>query len=299
MEILRTPDSHFEGLPDFNFEPHYTNIQASDGTEIRIHHIEEGPEDGPVIVMIHGNPTWSFLHRHMVKALGQSGCRAVAVDLVGLGRSDKPASRDDYNLANHVDWMTKWFSAAGFTDATVFMQDWGGTIGLIVAAENPDWFKGIIAANTGLPEGEGNNDFLATWVNMMEEATEFPWDMFKAGMMADLSEEIFQGYLAPFPDSSYMSGILKFPSLICVFPDNPGVPQCKAAWQILESYEKPVLTLYGDSDPVSAGMDKLIQERIPGATGQNHQVIAGAGHFIQEKYSDQLVPHITNFIRME
>ena len=299
MEILRTPDSRFENLPGFDFAPHYTTITADDGTDIRIHHVEAGPQDGPLIVMIHGNPTWCYLHRHMVKALAAAGARAVAVDLVGLGRSDKPAQKDDYTLASHVDWVTQWFRKNELTDVTLFCQDWGGHIGLIVVAENPDWFSGVIAANTGLPEGTGGSDFLQGWIKMMQEATTFPWDMIKAGMMDDLDEEVFQAYLAPFPSDAYMSGIIQFPTLICEFPDNPGVPQCKAAWEKLESFDKPVLTLFGDSDPISAGFDKVIQQRIPGAKAQDHQVIAGAGHFIQENYSDQLVPHIIDFMGID
>lgn len=296
MDILRTPDSRFERLPDFDFKPHYTTIHSDDGTAIRIHHIEAGPRDGPLIVLMHGNPTWSFIHRHMMKGLAAAGCRAVAVDLVGLGRSDKPALKSDYTLDRHVDWMTQWFRNNDLSDVTLFCQDWGGHIGLIVVAENPGWFNRIIAANTGLPEGRGASEFLLGWIAMMEDAERFPWDFFKGGMTGGLSEDAFRAYLAPFPDDSFMAGIVKFPSLICEAPDNPGVPRCTAAWERLEAFEKPVLTLFGDSDPVTAGGEKILQQRIPGAAGQAHQLIAGAGHFIQEEAGEQLVPHILRFM---
>ncbi len=296
MDFVRTPDSQFNNLPDYNFEPHYTTVTADNGTELRIHHIEAGPRDGPLVVLMHGNPSWSFLHRHMVTALAAAGCRAVALDLVGLGRSDKPTNRDDYTLDSHVDWITQWFTRNNIENATLFCQDWGGVIGLIVAAENPERFSGIVAANTGLPEGEGGSEFLLGWIAMMREATTFPWDMIRQGMMNEWSEDVFQGYLAPFPEDKYMMGIIAFPALIAAEPDNPGVPRCKAAWQKLELFDKPVLALFGDSDPISAGEDEKIKTRIPGAKGQPHQTIAGAGHFIQEDYSDQLVPPLLSFI---
>lgn len=245
--------------------------------------------------MIHGNPTWSFLHRHMVTSLAAAGCRAVAVDLVGLGRSDKPAQKEDYTLARHVDWITRWFEANRFEEVTLYCQDWGGHIGLIVAAEHPEWFRGLVPSNTGLPEGRDQSEFLAGWIAMMQGATSFPWEVL-TGTMGEISDEVYRAYLAPFPDERYMAGILQFPLLIADPSDNPGVPQCRAAWEKLERFDKPVLTLFGDSDPVSAGMDRVIQARIPGARGQDHQVIEGGGHFIQEHYSDQLVPHILRFV---
>lgn len=297
MDVLRTPDEQFENLVDFDFAPHYTTVSCDDGTQLRMHHIEEGPQDGPVIVLIHGNPTWSYLHRSMVPALAQAGCRAIAVDLVGCGRSDKPASKDDYTLARHVDWVAQWFKANDLThDVTLFCQDWGGHIGLIVAAENPDWFGRIVAANTGLPEGNGESDFMKMWVGMMKEATTFPFEMLQNAGGPGMPETSVTAYKAPFPEDKYMMGIIKFPILIAVQPDNPGAPQCKAAWEQLEQWDKPFLTLFGTDDPVSKGGEKQMQRRIPGAAGHDHKTFEGAGHFIQEEIGLDLVPHIVKFM---
>lgn len=297
MDVLRTPDEQFENLADFDFAPHYTTVTSDDGTEIRIHHIEDGPADGPVIVLIHGNPTWSYLHRHMVKALAKAGVRAIAVDLVGCGRSDKPAAKADYTLARHVSWITQWFEQNELTkNITLFCQDWGGHIGLIVAAENESWFDGIVAANTGLPEGKGESEFMKMWVGMMREATTFPFEMLATGAGTPMAAGALTAYKAPFPEDKYMMGIIQFPVLIAVQPDNPGVPQCKAAWETLEQWNKPFLTLFGSADPVTQGGEKGLQNRIPGTKGQDHHIFEGAGHFIQEEIGLDLVPHILKFM---
>lgn len=296
MEIVRTPDTCFEELADFQFIPQYTEVTSDDGTPLRIHHIEEGPSDGKTIVLIHGNPTWSYLHRHMVKHLAASGFRAIALDLVGTGRSDKPADKDDYTLARHVDWVSQWFAKNELRNVALFCQDWGGHIGLIIVGEHPDWFSAVIAANTGLPEGKNQSEFLKNWRLMMGDAQSFPWDLIRGSFMQGLSESEFSAYLAPFPEERHQAGIVQFPRLIADNADNPGVPQCRAAWAALEKFDKPVLTLFGDSDPISAGMDKEIQQRIPGAAGQPHHVFVGGTHFIQEEFGGELVEHMVEFL---
>lgn len=300
MDVLQTPDEQFKNLADFDFAPHYTTVRSDDGTAIQLHHIEAGPKDGPVIVLIHGNPTWSYLHRHMVPLLAEAGCRTIAVDLVGCGRSDKPAAKSDYALAGHVNWITQWFEQNSLTeDVTLFCQDWGGHIGLIVAAENPNWFSGLIAANTGLPEGKGESDFMKMWVGMMREATTFPFEMLQTGAGTPMVDTSITAYKAPFPEDKYMMGIIQFPVLIAVQPDNPGVPQCKTAWAELEKWQKPFLTLFGSADPVTQGGEKEMIRRIPGAKGQSHQIFEGAGHFIQEERGPELVPHILKFMGLD
>ena len=188
MKILRTPDDRFVNLPDFNYAPHYTTVRDEDGTEIRIHHIDEGPRDADPILLMHGNPTWAFLYRKMIPGLLKSGKRVIAVDLVGCGRSDKPAAKSDYTLARHYDWMSKWLQAMNLKNITLFCQDWGGTIGIYLVSLHPERFARVVAANTGLPLGEGENEFMKMWVGMMKEATEFPWHMLHAGMTTKLTE---------------------------------------------------------------------------------------------------------------
>ena len=247
--------------------------------------------------MMHGNPTWSYLHRHMIKPLAATGHRVISVDLVGLGRSDKPASREDYSLARHYDWMSKWLLTNDLTDITWFGQDWGGSIGLYLLAEYPERFKRAIAANTGLPLGQGASDFFQMWLSMMKDASEFPWDkVFKPSFVEPISEESLKGYMAPFPNKDYEAGICAFPSLIPVLPDNPGVPLNKAAWKRLLSFEKPFLTLFGGQDPVTKGHEKILIKNIPGAAGQAHKINETASHFIQEDAPKFLVEEISKFL---
>jgi haloalkane dehalogenase len=293
MKILRTPDSCFENLPGYDFAPHYTCVTDDDGTELRIHHIDEGPRDAAPIVLMHGNPTWSYLHRKMIPGLLKTGSRVISVDLVGCGRSDKPASKDDYTQARHVDWMRKWFLANELSNITLFCQDWGGTIGLIIVSMLPERFARVVTANTGVPQGEGETDFMKMWVGMMKNATEFPWPMVPQGMSSSPTEAEIAAYRAPFPSSDYEAGICKFPVLIAVQPDNPGVPMNKEAWARLGTFEKPFLTLFGALDPVALGFEKRFQAWIPGAAGQPHAIIANANHFIQEDAPDELVSRIS------
>jgi haloalkane dehalogenase len=296
MKVLRTPDDRFANLPDFNYAPHYTTVRDEDGTEIRIHHIDEGPRDAEPILLMHGNPTWAFLYRKMIPGLLKSGKRVIAVDLVGCGRSDKPAAKSDYTLARHYDWMSKWLQAMNLKNITLFCQDWGGTIGIYLVSLHPERFARVVAANTGLPLGEGESEFMKMWVGMMKEATEFPWHMLHAGMTTKLTEAEDAAYRAPFPSSAYEAGIIQFPVLIAVQKDNPGAPLNREAWKRLASFDKPFLTLFGELDPVARGWEKRAQEYFKGAKGLDHRIIPGAGHFIQEDAAEELVTHVKNFI---
>jgi haloalkane dehalogenase len=296
MKIMRTPEECFANLPGYDFEPHYVEIHDDDGTPIRIHHVDEGPQDAAPILLMHGNPTWAYLYRNMIPGLVDAGHRVIAVDLIGCGRSDKPATRDDYTLVRHYDWMSKWLTTMDLRDVTLFCQDWGGTIGLYLVATFPERFSRVVASNTGLPLGEGESEFMKMWVGMMREADAFPWDMFAQGMSANLSEDEIAAYRAPFPSAEYEAGILRFPLLIAVQPDNPGAPLNRAAWEKLKKFDKPFLTIFGALDPVSRGWDKRAQADIPGAKEQNHEMIDHANHFIQEDAPEILVEKINAFI---
>lgn len=298
MKVLRTPDERFVGLEGYAFEPHYTDVVDSDGTAIRIHHIDEGPRDAAPILLMHGNPTWAYLYRKFVPQLTAAGHRVVAVDLVGCGRSEKPAERSDYTQARHVDWLTKWLTQADLREVTLFCQDWGGTLGLHLVAQHPERFARVIAANTGIPLGEGENSFMKMWTTMMRDATEFPMQqMLPTGMTHTLTPGELAAYQAPFPDPSYQAGICQFPMLIAVQPDNPGVPANREAWEKLGRFDKPFLTLFGARDPVTQGGEKRLQEHVPGASGQAHHVFGDASHFIQEDVPNELVARILAFIR--
>ncbi|NBT77608.1 MAG: alpha/beta fold hydrolase [Betaproteobacteria bacterium] len=299
MKILRTPDSHFEGLPGWDFEPHYTTITADDGTPIRIAHAEQGPSDGEPIVLMHGNPTWSYLHRHMLRPLASTGRRVIAVDLVGHGRSDKPASKQDYTLPAHIDWMSKWLLAMDLQNVTLYCQDWGGTIGLHLVVKFPERFDRVAISNSGMPVGGGGNWFLDLWTAVMKRATRFPWFVLKPGFARKISDDVYRAYRAPYPTPEYERGPAKFPVLIAVRPDNPNVPLNKSAWDKLKTFKKPFLTLFGAKDLVARGADKRMQRAIPGAKGQDHAVFPNAKHFIQEDEPELLVEHLIRFLAVK
>ncbi|CAB4859997.1 unannotated protein [freshwater metagenome] len=302
MKVLRTPDERFDNLPDYDFEPHYRNVTAHDGTVLRYHFIDEGPADAAPVILLHGNPSWSYLHRHMIRGLAALGHRVIALDLMGMGRSDKPDDRKFYTLARHVDWMGQWLDAENLTNATLYCQDWGGTLGLNVLREHPNRFARVIASNTGVPVGEGVNKFMSNWLAFSQASTELPvGTLIAGGVTRPMSPAEQLAYDAPFPDGTYQASPLEFPLLIPLQPDNPGVPDCQATWAFLETWNKPFLTVFGSADAIAykPGAHLKFQKLVPGAQGQPHQVIDGANHFIQEDAPDELVAIIDAFINAD
>ena len=292
MKVLRTPDERFEGLPGWDFAPRYRNVVASDGTELRFHFVDEGPREAAPILLLHGNPSWSYLHRHMVRGLADLGHRVLALDLMGMGRSDKPAARSDYTLANHVDWMGQWLEGEDLAGVTLYCQDWGGLTGLQLLPDHGDRVDRVLASNTGIPVGEGVNRFMQQWLDFSQSVTELPiGSLVAGGTSRTLTPEEQAAYDAPFPDGTYQTSALQFPLLIPLQPDNPGVPQSKATWAYLATWEKPFLTVFGSEDAIAykPGAHVRFQEVVPGAQGQPHEVIEGANHFIQEDASERLI----------
>ncbi len=297
MHILRTPDTAFAAISDYPFAPHYTAITDPDGTPLRIHHIDEGPRDAAPVLLMHGEPSWSYLYRKFVPPLAAAGYRVVAPDLIGFGKSDKPADRDDYSYERHVGWMADWLNANELTDITLFCQDWGGLIGLRLVAAFPDRFARLIIANTGLPTGTGWSDGFESWRAFSQTVEIFPTGVIlNGGSVRDLGAAEIAAYDAPYPDESYKAGARQFPTLVPVKPDMPSVSQNKKAWEVLERFDKPVLTCFSDKDAVTAGGEKIFIERIPGARGQPHRIITNAGHFLQEDKPEELVALILEFI---
>jgi haloalkane dehalogenase len=297
MKILRTPDSAFAAIPDYPFAPHYSDITDANGTALRIHHIDEGPRDAAPILLMHGEPSWSFLYRKFVAPLAAAGHRVVAPDLIGFGKSDKPADREDYTYERHVDWMSQWLLANDLTNITLFCQDWGGLIGLRLVAAFPDRFARLVIGNTGLPIGTGWSEGFESWRAFSQKVETFPTGfILNGGSVRELSPEETAAYDAPYPDESYKAGARQFPTLVPVKPDMPSVAENKAAWEILSRFDKPVVTCFSDKDAVTAGGEKLFIERIPGAAGQPHRIITDAGHFLQEDKPDELVALILDFI---
>jgi haloalkane dehalogenase len=295
MKVLRTPDERFADLPDYPFEPRYVEITGG----LRVHYLDEGPSDAPPVLLMHGEPSWSFLYRKMIPVLVAAGHRCVAPDLVGFGRSDKPAAQDDYTYQAHVDWMGEVvFDRLDLRDLTFFGQDWGGLIGLRLVAAQPDRYARVAVGNTGLPIGDRPpTDAFLAWQAFAREADEFPVGGIVAGGCATkLPPEVVAGYDAPFPDDAYKAGARSFPALVPTSPDDPASPANAAAWEVLRTFEKPWLCTFSDADPITKGGDKVFLREVPGAEGQPHVTIEGGGHFLQEDKGEELAKVLVDFI---
>ena len=298
MDVLRTPDERFAGLPDFPFQPRYVEVPSGDGGTLRLHYLDEGPPDAGPVLLMHGEPSWAYLYRKMISVLVDAGHRAVVPDLVGFGRSDKPARREDYTYQRHVDWMRAFIETLDLRDITLFCQDWGGLIGLRLAAEHTDRFARIVAANTGLPTGDQTpGEAFLRWQRYSQETPEFHiGGIIKGGCATDLPSEVIAAYDAPFPDDSYKAGARVFPALVPTAPDDPAAEPNRKAWDVLRRWEKPLLTAFSDSDPITRGGERPLQKLIPGAAGQPHTTIVGAGHFLQEDKGPELAVVVADFI---
>lgn len=300
MELLRTPEDRFVDLPDFPFAPRWVDVaDPTDGTQrIRIHHLDEGPRDGPVVLLLHGEPSWCYLYRSMIGPLVAAGHRVVAPDLVGFGRSDKPASRAEHTYARHVEWWREaLFDHLELRDITLFAQDWGGLIGLRLVAEHPDRFARVVVGNTFLNTGDHTpTDAFLAWREFSQSVPEFPvGHIISAGATRDLTEAEIAAYDAPFPDESFKEGPRAMPTLVPASPDDPAAADNRRAWAALERFDRPWLTTFSDRDPVTAGGERAFQFKIPGARGRDHVTIEGAGHFLQEDAGPRLADIIITF----
>lgn len=329
MQSLRTPDERFASLKDYPFAANYADVDDGEGGSLRMHYLDEGA--GELILCLHGQPTWSYLYRKMVPLLVDAGYRVVAPDLIGFGKSDKPAARSDYSYAAHVGWMRSFVEALDLNDITLVCQDWGGLIGLRALVELPDRFARVVTANTGLPDAAGVPDAMAAPMReMLASLPALPPEEMSAKLVENehgagflywikycdaypdlrisdvVALSIAQGaltdaqrdaYDAPFPDESYKQGARQFPSLVPIFPDDPAIADNRRAWELLGAFDKPFLTAFSDKDPVTRGAHKRFQEEVPGAVGQPHSTIEGAGHFLQEEAPDALCEAIVSFAR--
>lgn len=294
MKILRTPDECFANLPDYPFAPNYAEVGAA-----RMHYVDEGAKDAAeTVLMLHGEPSWSFLYRRMIPVVARAGCRVVAPDLFGFGKSDKFADAEDYSYAMHVESIKTLIERLDLRNITLVCQDWGGLIGLRVAAENEARFARILAANTGLPTGdEEMPKAFKLWLAFSQKVPFLPIGrIIKMGCKTSLSREVVAAYEAPFPDKSYKTGARTFPALVPTTPDDPASAKNRAAWEVLRRWEKPFLTAFSDGDPITRGAERKFQQLIPGAKNQPHTIIKDAGHFLQEDKGEELAQIAVEFI---
>ena len=299
MHVLRTPEERFRNLPDYSFEPNYLSISDFEGGELRLHYLDEGEPGGATVLLLHGEPTWSYLYRHMIPPLVGAGFRVVAPDLIGFGKSDKPAQKDDYTYARHVGWLeAALFSTLDLTEVTLFCQDWGSLLGLRLVAEHPERFARVVLANGGLPTGDEKlSPAFRVWLALSQRTPVLPiGKIIQTGTKTRLESDVIAAYNAPFPSEAYKAGAHIFPALVPNRPDHPDASANRSAWRALERFDKPFLTAFSDGDPITKGGEQTFQTRVPGAQGQPHVTIAGGGHFLQEDKPDRLAEVITAFI---
>ncbi len=298
MQYLRTPDACFEGLTAYPFKPNYLFVDDFDGGEMRMHYLDEGSKDGEVVLLLHGEPSWSFLYRNMIAPITDKGYRVIVPDLIGFGRSDKPTKRSDYTYQRHLDWLRNILSQLSLENITLVCQDWGGLLGLRLVAEHPDKFARVLAANTMLPTGDhAPGEAFMKWRTFSQEVAEFPVaGIIKGATVTELAPSVLEGYNAPFPSEEHKAGVRQFPLLVPITTDDPQTENNRAAWQTLKRFSKPFLTAFSDSDPVTAGGDKIMQKLIPGTQGQSHTTITNGGHFLQEDQPQQLAQVLLQFI---
>ena len=301
MEFKRTPDERFQDLPDWPYEPRYT--ETSDG--LRIHYVDEGPAAGPLVVLAHGEPTWSYLYRKMIPLLVRAGCRALAFDLVGFGRSDKPAAREDYTYRRHLGWFGDVYESLDLREATLFCQDWGGIIGLAHAVLNSGRYRGVVVSNAALPMGQDMPvpEAFDRWLEF-SQLPEFSAGEIVGGDSSPLnqigyvlSEEEKRAYDAPFPDESYRAGARQFPLLVPKTYDHPSSPLGRELWDgPVQAFETPVLTAFGELDTATIMAEPVVQTLFKGAVGRPHRTIEGAAHFVQEHAPEACVQAILDLL---
>ncbi|MCG5431947.1 haloalkane dehalogenase [Mycobacterium sp. MYCO198283] len=297
MEILRTPDARFENLDGYRFSPHYLHVRASDTDGVRMHYLDEGPRESRPIVLLHGEPTWSYLYRTMIPPLADGGLRVLAPDLIGFGRSDKPSRIADYTYRRHVEWVTDWLTQLDLTDVTLFVQDWGSLIGLRIAAERSGRIARIVVANGFLPTAQRKAPpAFALWRVFAVSTPVFPAGrIVQFGTAHQISAAVRRAYDAPFPNRRYQAGARAMPRLVPTSPDDPAIPANRAAWDALGQWAKPFLCVFGAKDPILGRADRPLIEHVPGAAGQPHARIDG-GHFVQEDCGPELADRVLRWL---
>ncbi len=294
MEFNRTPEHCFEGLADYPFAPNYVEVSDHEGGTLRMHYVDEGPRNGRVVVMIHGNPTWSYMWRKLIPALAKAGYRAIAIDLIGMGRSDKPTKMKDYSIARHQAWVEEAvFERLALSEANMILHDWGGVIGLRAIAEHQDQVASVILSNTGLPylnPADSSGDFAVRNVKMLRRFQLYVrfnrwwkhWKMLRQIVRVEMPDADVAGFAAPYPSAKYLTGNRAFTQMLPTRPDNPMLPENWQALQKLKNFEKPFLTLYSDKDIVAPTGYKSVRPAIPGTRDYETIILPGGSHFLLE-----------------
>ncbi len=293
IPFVRTPEERFVNLPDYPFAPRYLDIDG-----LRMHYVDEKGSTGETVLMLHGEPSWSFLYRKMIPGINAAGHRCVAPDLIGFGKSDKPTERSAYTYKAHLNWLGTFIQQLDLNNITLFCQDWGGLLGLKILTEMPERFARVVTANTFLPTGDTPaNDAFNQWKEFSQHSPKFNiGKVIDMATVAPLTEEVLAAYNAPFPDESFKAGARQFPALVPVTPDDPAAQPNRDAWGILQQFDKPFLTAFSDKDPIMSGLEGIFQSMIPGARGQAHTTIQDAGHFLQEEKGEELAGVVNQFI---
>lgn len=297
MPVVRTPEDRFENLPDYPFQSHYVDIPDDVHGPLRMHYVAEGPENGPITLLLHGEPSWSYLYRHMIPPLAKTGARVIVPDLIGFGKSDKPTNIKDYSYEGHLAWLTAFLDALNLQDITLFCQDWGGLLGLRLVANQPERFARVMAANTALASpGQQVPGIFKAWRAF---ATYSPWfpigGIIKRGSYKPLSDGEVAAFDAPFPNARYKAGARAFPALVPIAP-GPDMSACAKAWEVLEQFDKPFATAFGNKDPMLGQAWRMFAERVPGAKDQDHSPTKGAGHFLQNDAGAELANRLAGFM---
>ena len=291
MSILRTPESRFENLKDFNFEPNYLELSHK-SESMRMHYLDENKDSNDVVLLLHGEPTWCYLYRHIIPILTKAGKRVIAPDLIGFGKSDKLTSKEDYTYANHIMWVSQLFDHLQLDNVVLFAQDWGGLIGLRILAENPEKFSGLVVSNSGLPIGSGASEGFKQWLNYSQTVEDFnAGKIVYQGSLKALDNYEIDAYNAPFPDDSFKVAARVFPTIVPITKEHAEVEENIKAWEVLKKFDRPTVAIFGEHDAYFRGGDKYIIEKIAGAKGMNHQRI-NAGHFSQENQPELIADTI-------
>jgi haloalkane dehalogenase len=291
MSILRTPESRFENLKDFNFEPNYLEL-GHKSESMRMHYLDENKDSNDVVLLLHGEPTWCYLYRHIIPILTKAGKRVIAPDLIGFGKSDKLTNKEDYTYANHIMWVSQLFDHLQLDNVVLFAQDWGGLIGLRILAENPEKFSGLVVSNSGLPIGSGASEGFKQWLNYSQTVEDFnAGKIVYQGSLKALDNYEIDAYNAPFPDDSFKVAARVFPTIVPITKEHAEVEENIKAWEVLKKFDRPTVAIFGEHDASFRGGDKYIIEKIAGAKGMNHQRI-NAGHFSQENQPELIADTI-------